>query len=1034
MQTGQATEDLTPDEEWLTLPDASRRFGVSSLVLRQMVQQGDLPSAWHVDDSGRHLLVGQLDQQHPSHTVTTLPPETCIVGRSHEIEILTAVLEKASTGSGSLVIIGGDTGIGKTTLVEASRHIAQASGFEILSGHCYDVENATVYGIWQEAFSTAPAAPAFFHPDVTGVQRSGASDLFSDVEHSLQIAATNAPLLVILEDIHWADRSSLDLLRFVARRIDSLPIVIIATYRDTDLLPDQPLYLALPHLVRESPAVRINLRPLGRDDVGELLQHQYHLPDADAARLWDYIWRYAEGNPFFTGELAIHLEHAGILERRSEGWELGELPEFRVPPLIQQVIAQRLERVSSMSIRLLRTASVIGVEVRLDLWQAASQVGDDDLATCIDESLQSQIIQEIPHRNSIRFRHALIRQALYDGLQILRRREQHVRIAGILESEPRPDASLVAHHYLLAHHDRAIEWLIRAGREAAGSFAFQPASERFVQAMTLMERHPGLDEERAWLACELAAAYRYIDPEAGLHWASRAAQLAASIDDPALQVAIAWIRSHLRGFLGEDGLAELQDSVARLESLSSEDYSRIQETSLGLTVNSGLLVLRIAYYARFQDAMQLGLEFLRTTPVPTTIQQHHDAGVANLGLGMAQANLGLPDEARSSFAAARDHLLQAGNHYLVGSAYSHEYRHVIEAYMPERTDIRRNMVEVADDHYRRSVMVAIFGNQQAKRLFGALFLDGRWDELRESAEHLSTSRYILVECAEVLAELEYLQGQFDRAWSWIDTAIPEGASTDPATTHYHEVLNLQRVAAEIAMHQQQPGLALAWIQCLERWLAWGDTVLGRHVPSMLMARYCQLNGDIDAAFRHASRAVELAQQPRQPLGLLRAERLAGEIMNLAGDHDRAERHLGVALDLARAIQAPYEVALSEVAYAAHLVAGKQAANALPLLAAARPRLELLHAAPALAMLDVVEAQAIDLSQGGAQQHGLSPREVEVLRLVAQGLTDAAIGEQLFISRRTVSGHVQSIFNKCGVTSRAAATAFAYEHRIIAPGE
>ena len=1031
METGHPVDSVSPDQEWVALPDAARLLGVPTLVLRRWLAQGLMRTEWRNDNSGQRQVVDistPLTPPTPDNPSDGSTPR--MVGRQRELATLTAALESASAGRGAMVLVGGDAGIGKTTLVDEAVRTGAASGFQVITGYCFDVENAPAYGVWRDAFSGIfPTQAADGGP-----QQDGASSLFADIEEFTLQSARRAPLLIVLEDLHWADRASLDLLRSIARKIVPLPVAVIATYRDVDLAPHVPLYLVLPLLVREAPVVRMNLRPLSEEEVTGLLQLRYQLPESDAARLNSYIWGHAEGNPLFTEELALHLEQAGVLEIGSGDWQLGELPDFRVPPLIQQILAQRFDRVSETSLQLLKVASVIGIEVPLDLWQRTSGASQDELAACIDEALNSHLIVEDAPNASIRFRHALIRETLYDSLQIIRRREQHLHTALALAEAHNANASLVAHHFLLANDDRAVEWLIKAGRNAVRTFAFLSACEKFSTAMDMLERRPVEQSERAWLACELAAAYRYIDTEQALRWANRAVDEAAGLSDAALRVVVPWVRSHVRGFLGEDGLAELNEAVAALERLSREDYDRILQTSLAFVVSQGILIQRTAYYARYNEARRFAESFLSAAPTPSSTREHHDFGPAHIGLGLAYANLGSPDEARAAFATAREHLRLTSNHFLVGTAYSHEHRHVLEPYFPDLVEARRRVIDAADSQFRNSVVAVLSGNQTHKRIFGALILEGRWDEARAAAEGLVNSRYMHVECAEVLAELDWLQGHHERAWTWIDSAIPEGASVEPATTHYHEVLTLQRAAAELAMFQNELDLAMGWINALQRWLTWGDTVLGRYIPDMLLAQYYHRAGDLSLALEHARTAGRKAQEPRQPLGLMRAERLAGTLAGAAGKHDQAERHLGIALDLARAIQSPYDSALGEIAYAGHLIHKRERSDAVRLLSSARDTLEQLSAVPALALLEEVETRAAQVEADQTSRFNLSARELEVLRLVAQGLTDAEIGDQLFISRRTVSGHLQSIFNKCGVASRAAATAFAYEHNLITPNE
>jgi ATP/maltotriose-dependent transcriptional regulator MalT len=221
-----------------------------------------------------------------------------------------------------------------------------------------------------------------------------------------------------------------------------------------------------------------------------------------------------------------------------------------------------------------------------------------------------------------------------------------------------------------------------------------------------------------------------------------------------------------------------------------------------------------------------------------------------------------------------------------------------------------------------------------------------------------------------------------------------------------------------------------WLEAHDRWLAATSALLGRSEGAALWGEYHRQVGDREQAQVHAEDALVHATEPRQPLALLAAHRLLGELATDAGRYDEAERHLKEALILADACRAPYERALTLLAMAERDAAMHEPEQALPLLEEARVICERLGAQPPLARADTLATRlSSEPARTSPYPGGLSAREVEVLRLVAQGLTNPQVAERLFLSPRTVEQHLRSIYNKLGVSTRAAATAFAYEHHL-----
>jgi predicted ATPase len=218
-----------------------------------------------------------------------------LTGRERELAILRERLADALAGRGGLVLIGGEAGIGKTALAEALCREAAEQGALVLVGRCYDLAETPPYGPWVEALrryepapDQPPPPPAFARRGTVGEVTSQAI-LFQQVEEFVLVLAGQRPVILLLDDLHWADPASLELLRFLARGLVTLPLLVLVTYRSDELTRHHTLYPLLPILVRESSAARLDLGRLEDAAVSALVAERYDLPDGDAARLTTYL-------------------------------------------------------------------------------------------------------------------------------------------------------------------------------------------------------------------------------------------------------------------------------------------------------------------------------------------------------------------------------------------------------------------------------------------------------------------------------------------------------------------------------------------------------------------------------------------------------------------------------------------------------------------------------------------------------------------------------------------------------------------------
>jgi predicted ATPase len=238
-----------------------------------------------------------------------IPPPP-LVGRDRELALLHDRLTAARGGRGSLVLIDGEAGIGKTALADRLARQATDAQVTVLAGHCYDRTETPPYGPWIEIAQRVQSLPDGANappvPRLDGA--TSQADLFTQARDFLVALTAARPLLLVLEDLHWADSASLDLLRFVAHGVAELPLLLLATYRGEDVDRRHPLAGLVPLLVREAPTERLNLRPLDTEAAQALVRVRYALAERAARRLALYLIERTEGNALFLTELLRSLE------------------------------------------------------------------------------------------------------------------------------------------------------------------------------------------------------------------------------------------------------------------------------------------------------------------------------------------------------------------------------------------------------------------------------------------------------------------------------------------------------------------------------------------------------------------------------------------------------------------------------------------------------------------------------------------------------------------------------------------------------
>jgi DNA-binding CsgD family transcriptional regulator/tetratricopeptide (TPR) repeat protein len=574
----------------------------------------------------------------------------------------------------------------------------------------------------------------------------------------------------------------------------------------------------------------------------------------------------------------------------------------------------------------------------------------------------------------------------------------------------------------MAEDPRAVYWLILAGRGAASTGAYQVAAERFERAIALIARDPERDGERAWLLCELAEARRYSDTRQALRHLERAIEIAISPTEPdAALLALARLsHARIRDFRNESALDALQAARAAYDALQPTEQARIAASPLQYVTNLGTYAQWLAVHGRYSDALTAAEQYLDGHPDLDGDQQ--TTGHAWYATALASAALGQPDRARSAFARARARYGEASNAHMVGMMLDWELDTVLCVYAADQPAERQSAV-------RELRRLTLDSTTTAAQQFAADLLDGRWAEARIAAEATVGLDSLRFYRARVLCELDWQQGHAERAWAHINSVFRDGPATEPGTRLFHNLLHIQRVAAELALDAGRPEIARQWIDANERWMDWSGQLAGRPRALALRACLAEIQGKDAQARRLAEAALELASQPRQALIMIEAELILGRLSLQAGRLEEAEQHVVAALALAERCAAPWEIARARIARVEQHIAAGQIEPAREHLHATHAIAARLEARPLMERVDALDAGSRANVTQSIAPGGLSGRELEVLRLVARGLTNAEIASELFISPRTVEQHLRRIYVKIDARSRSAATRFAIEHGI-----
>jgi len=527
-------------------------------------------------------------------------------GRGSELATLQDVLKRTRLARCcSAVLVSGEPGVGKTALLARVARMVHEDGTTVLFGRA-DEDLTVAYLPWLEAISSLVreghkewvsglrpaqrAAVARLAPDI-GVDTDRVADpdmerllLLEGVTELLAAASRNAPVLIVLDDLQWADMASLQLLRYVIGTSTPMDVTIACTYRDTDLGRGDPLIKLLGDLYRLANVERIALTGLGDDELVQLMAAAAgHELDERSIGLAHAVCRETDGNPFFVAEILRHLgESGGILLGDDGRWTVANgLDELALPTSVREVVGRRVERLGNEALRALCLGAVIGREFDIGVLASVANLDEDAILDLVDAAVGAALLAEGGTADRYRFAHALIQHSLYDELSPARRQRAHKLVAEVLEAnatnaDPAALAEL-AHHWVAATRPadlgKALEYVRRAGDAALAALAPLDAIRWYEQALDLLGRESAPDpHQRAELLALLGTAQHQAALPEGRMTLIEAATLAQELDDPnTLVLAVLGFREQHFGMVGDEQLKPI--IRAAIDSLAADATS-----------------------------------------------------------------------------------------------------------------------------------------------------------------------------------------------------------------------------------------------------------------------------------------------------------------------------------------------------------------------------------------------------------------------------------------------------------------------------
>jgi DNA-binding CsgD family transcriptional regulator len=1007
-----------------------------------------------------------------------------LIGRTSELSRFSTLLSEVASGTGTTTILFGEGGVGKTRLVGAVAERARKRGFTVALGRAYPVETGVPYALFADGLLPLLAQ---IDPAQLAVLTRGASaelaalfpGMSAAVADSGQAAAraggdpaeikarllwnfsqfltritSRQPLLLVLENLQWADASSLELFHFVARQIPAgTKVALIGTYNETERESNPVLRTTEQSLLRIGVATVHRLEPLNQDEVSQLVQETFSVDESVLGRFPALLYAWTRGNPFFVEETLKALVARGTLYERDGRWFGWQVETLELPPTIRDAIASRLDGLSADARTMANMAAVVGTRVSLETLGEISALPNAALVPTIEELCAARVLEERVHTDAFArgsaaggdsvaydFTHPLLQQVLYGALGHARASLMHATVAETLESHygtrALDHADELAFHFARAHahtlEPKAVRYLSAAGRAALQKHANREAAEYLSRALDHLDR--------------------------------------TGSDDGAegLEVLISLARARQR-------LGEYQSALAlwqrALDSATAHSADPVEIARIRYRM--GLALYWSGAYDRALEQYASSLEAVQATPAAEVAVQ------VRLARGICLQDIGRLEDAAAEVHSALAVASEVGNPALL--ARVHRALLLMYAW--------NGSADEAREHGQRAIELATAAAQPTllwTAHWGLAMLAGLSSDRQSLVEHLAGAERVAVELGSPLlplwtAELDILYaatvgdwetgiatgertialaralGQrtllprllvwtgviylergeplrakemFDEAWRVsgagreserpvdFPAVIPAHlglAAFHLSTGNYREAVNVGEAGLAIADHAGHRVWSVQWI-----------------LPVVMEARLWAL--DFKEAAAHARRLRQDAEKFKHRLGLACATACEGLLLlHHARNYAEAARVMQAAVEQLEEIPYPYTAARirREVARAlAHTgerdAAVRELRRAHDVFARLGATSELSKTREELRMLGVRPPVKV-MGAGGA---GLTGRELEIARMVAQRKANKEIGAALKISARTVSTHLSNIFTKIGVDSRGALADYVREKGLL----
>jgi DNA-binding CsgD family transcriptional regulator/tetratricopeptide (TPR) repeat protein len=963
------------------------------------------------------------------------------VGRSPELATLRELMPWGDGAGRRIALLGGEAGAGKSRLVREFATEAAAEGALVLYGGC-DADVRTPYGPFVEALEQLVRTldPQELRAAMGGTGgelarllpelRTKLEDLPEpapadpDTErHRLHsavadlLAGLDRPVLLILEDCHWADAPTLLLLRHLARAAVDARLLVLATFRDTDADVPAPLAEALADLRRSDAAVRLRIAGLSSDDVAEFV---YKAAGAGSPRLAQAFSELTDGNAFLVCELWRAVVETRMVTVSGGAIRLAApLAELGTPESVREVVSRRLTRLKPATAELLELAAVAGPEFEVELLRAAAAPAGPEFLDALEEAVSYGIIEELPSRRlAYRFTHELVRRALYDRLSGLQRAELHLRVGNALEGIAEESARVLAD---LAHHFahaapyggtlRAIDYNLRAARAASAALAFDEAAARYDTALELGIDHP-VERAEALLAFGTAS-QRAGSSTAALDAFLDAAQLARELGSAELlgRAAIGYEDVCWRPGIVDAGAVELLeeaaetlprgDSPLRVEVLGglgrARDFRGDHARAAGVRAEAIAMARRLAdakalataltgsYWSHVSSSWEGILVML--DEARGLGEQLGDTEILAEAIGWraaALAGLSRLDEAEREDGVLLELAQHTGQPFFV---------FVAEQYGSALALARGRLAEAEGKALRCLEWSELLTGRDASGTHGIQMFGIRREQGR------------LTELAPVIRMLAAGEGAEQ---PWLPGLACLLAELDMRAEAQRELRRIAAVGLE-------PYRSSLWLASLT-YLADACTIAGDETIAALVYRELEPLAGTNVMIGHLVACYGAA------------DRYLGMLAATLGDDERACTHFEHALELNRRMGARTWVAHTAYQYGRLLRSHGDGNRAEALLAEAAALAESIGMPALLRRVRTLGASA-ELPPA-ALPDGLSGREAEILKLVARGLSNREIGATLFISEHTAANHIRSILRKTGCANRTDATSYAHRHGLV----